>query len=639
MVTVRLPDGSSKSFDGCLTALDVARSIGPRLAQAAVACKINGEIRDLAAPVPEGAAFEVLTESSPDALFVLRHSTAHIMADAVMRVLPGTKLTIGPPIEDGFYYDLDTPRPITSDDFPAIEAEMKKIVAEKAPFVRREIPRAEAERILTAAGQTWKVEILKDIPAEAPISFYRDGAFDDLCEGPHLPDTGRAKAFKLTRVSGSYWRGDQKNKMLQRLYGTAWFSDKDLQAYLTRIEEAKKRDHRFIGPALGLFSLQEEAPGSIFWHPRGTLLYNTLVDYVRDLQRRRGYQEVKTPQVVDKKLYERSGHWENFRDKMFLTEYEERTFCVKPMNCPGACLIFKSALYSYRDLPLRLSEFGSCHRVEPSGTLHGLMRVRAFVQDDAHIFTPEEKLGDEILGVMDMASEVMKTLGFEKWSVKLATRPAQRLGTDAMWDAAEAALERSLKDLKIPYEINPGEGAFYGPEIEINLVDALNRSWQCGTVQVDYALPERFDLEYVGTDGARHRPVIVHRAILGSLERFIGVLIEHHAGASPLWLSPVQARVLPLADASVPAAEAVRKRLLDAGIRAEIDATNERLQKRIRNAELEKIPYIAVVGPKEAEAGTVAVRIRRKGDVGASPVDAFVARLRGEIDKKAPPEA
>jgi threonyl-tRNA synthetase len=617
-VTVTLPDGSKKSFDSPPSGTDVARAIGPGLAKAALAMKLDGKLVDLKAIVDGDARVEIVTAKSLDALALLRHDAAHVLAEAVQELFPGTQITFGPATEDGFYYDFARAEPFTPEDFPKIEARMREIVDRNEPIEREVWDRERIKEYFRGHGETFKAEWVDELPRDEEITVYRQGKWLDMCAGPHLPSTGKlGKAFKLMKLSGTYWRGDRNNPQLQRIYGTVWPDEKQLQNYLTRLEEAEKRDHRRIGREMDLFHLQEEAVGSVFWHPKGWTLWRALEAYMRRRLDQAGYVEVKTPQLVDRTLWEQSGHWEKFHEGMFLAnprsekaaaEESGRVIAIKPMNCPCHVQIFRQGLKSYRDLPLRLAEFGSCHRYEPSGALHGLMRVRAFTQDDAHIFITEDQITAEGKAFCDLLRSVYKDLGFDEVSVKFSDRPAVRAGSDAVWDKAEAALKQAAEAGGLKLTLNPGEGAFYGPKLEFVLRDAIGRDWQCGTLQVDFVMPERLGASYVGEDGQKHVPVMLHRAILGSFERFIGILIEHYAGKFPLWLAPVQAVVATITSDADPYAEKVIAALGEAGIRAALDARNEKINYKVREHSLAKVPYMLVVGRKEAETGTVALR-------------------------------
>jgi threonyl-tRNA synthetase len=612
------------------TAFAVIRAAGTEKLRDVVAARVDGSVVDLSRPVPEGISVEPVWADSPAGLDVIRHSAAHLMAQAVKRLFPGVQVTIGPTIQDGFYYDFKKDTPFSPEDLEGIEAEMRVIVKSDFPVRREEMSRAEAIALFRDMGEDYKVRIIEDIPEER-VSLYRQGEFVDLCRGPHVPSTGRLRVFKLTGIAGAYWRGDERNEMLQRIYGTAFASRQQLEEHLARLEEAKRRDHRRLGRELELFTFDPVAPGSPFFHPRGALVYNQLVDYVRGLYRRYGYDEVITPQILDVELWHRSGHYENYKDNMFFSHLEEREYAIKPMNCPSHCLIYSSKKRSYRELPIRYADFGRLHRAERSGTLHGLTRVRSFSQDDAHIFCTPEQIGDEITLLLRMIDEVYGDFGFEERRVFLSTRPEKSIGTDEMWERAESALAGALRGAGVEFAINPGDGAFYGPKIDFVLLDALKREWQLATVQLDFgALPERFDLTYVRPDGGDARPVMIHRAILGTIERFMGILIEHCAGAFPLWLAPVQVRVLTLTERQEAYGQAVLRRLVEAGFRAELDDRNEKLGYKIREAQVAKVPYALVVGDKEAESGTVAPRRRGEKGGGTLPLEEFIAQLGRE---------
>lgn len=609
MVAITLPDGSVRNFPGPVTGAELAQSIGPGLAKAALALRLDGKEVDLATRIARDAKAALITEKDDYALELLRHDCAHVLAEAAKELYPDIQVTIGPAIEDGFYYDFSRKTPFTPDDLVALEKRMHEIVDRNEGIAREEWERDKAVAYFKSIGEHYKAEIIASIPSNEPVSLYRQGAFVDLCRGPHLPSTGKlGHAFKLMKIAGAYWRGDSKNEMLQRVYGTCWRNDKELKAYLTRLEEAEKRDHRRIGKELDLFHIQEEAPGMVFWHPKGWTLFRTLEAYIRRKLEAVGYVEVKTPQLVDRKLWEMSGHWENFREKMFTTESEERVFALKPMNCPGAVQIFRQGLKSYRDLPLRMAEFGNCHRYEPSGALHGLMRVRGFTQDDAHIFCTPEQMTSEGAAFCALLRDIYGDFGFTDVKVKFADRPALRAGTDEIWDRAETALKEAVRASNIEVSVNPGEGAFYGPKLEFVLRDAIGRDWQCGTLQVDFILPERLDAEYVGEDGQRHRPVMLHRAIFGSLERFIGILIEEYSGKFPLWLAPTQVAIAPIVSDANGYAHEVAATLKSAGLRIAVDARNEKINYKVRELSLAKIPVILAVGKREAETRTVSVR-------------------------------
>jgi threonyl-tRNA synthetase len=631
MPDIRLPDGAVRSFEAPVSVAQVAASIGPGLAKAALAGKVDGRLVDTSHVIEGNADVAIVTDRDPEGLEILRHSTAHLLAYAVKELFPDAQVTIGPVIEDGFYYDFSYKRPFTPEDLAAIEKRMGELAKKDEPVVRELVPRDEAVKYFEGLGEHYKAEIIASIPSDEPISLYREGAFTDLCRGPHVPSTGKLKVFKLTKLAGAYWRGDSKNEMLQRVYGTAWAKKEDLDAYLHRIEEAEKRDHRRLGRALDLFHQQDEAPGMVFWHPKGWSIWQQVEQYMRRVYQDNGYQEVRGPQILDRALWERSGHWQNYKDNMFTTESEKRDFAIKPMNCPGHILIFNSDLRSYRDLPLRYGEFGACHRNEPSGALHGIMRVRAFTQDDGHIFCEPSQIQPECVDFHKLALKVYADFGFTDIAVKLALRPTPRIGSDGQWDAAEEALRDALRACGAEWQELPGEGAFYGPKIEYHLKDSIGRPWQVGTMQVDFQMPGRLGAEYVAEDNTRKVPVMLHRAIVGSLERFIGILIEHHAGAMPLWLAPVQAVVLTITDRAASWAEAVTGTLKAAGVRAVADLRNEKITYKIREHSLQKLPYQLIIGDKEAQAKSVAVRTRGGEDLGSMPVEALLARLREEV--------
>jgi threonyl-tRNA synthetase len=630
-IEVRLPDDSLRQLAEGATGADLAGGIGARLLEAALAVKVDGRLADLKAPLVNGAKVEIVTNKAPESLELIRHSTAHLLAHAVKRLYPNARVGIGPTIEDGFYYDFWVDKPFTPEDLPVIEAEMKKIVAEGVEVVREDLDRDVAVARFQAMGEPLKVEIVAGLPAGEQISGYRQGDFYDLCRGPHVPSTAKLKAFKLLSIAGAYWRGDERNQMLSRIYGTAFHSQKELDEHLSRLEEARTRDHRKLGKELGLYSFHPEAPASPFFHPKGTLVYNELVTYIRELYFKYGYSEVITPQILDVALWKTSGHYENFAESMYFTTAEEREYALKPMNCPGHCLMFGVQKHSYRDLPIRFADFGRLHRYERSGVTHGLTRVRTFCQDDAHIYCTPEQIKPEMASFLSLLKEVYDTFGFEGMRVALSTRPEKRLGSDEIWDAAEHALGEALDEAGLPYTLNPGEGAFYGPKIEFQLLDALKRPWQLGTLQVDYMLPERFDLNYTRPDGTEGRPIMLHRAILGSLERFMGILVEHTAGAFPAWLAPTQVAILPITDRANAFATEVAARAKALGLRAELDARNESLKAKIRDAQLAKVPYMLVIGDREAEAGTVSVRHRHRGDLGVQALEAFLATLAQEV--------
>ena len=634
MVNIKLPDGSVKSFEQPVTVAAVAAAIGPGLAKAALGGRVNGKLVDLSATIAADAELAIITDKNTEGVEILRHSTAHLLAHAVKELFPDAQVTIGPVIDDGFYYDFACKRPFTPEDLAAIEKRMTEIARRDIKVERQVMPRDEAVKFFSGMGEKYKAEIIASIPSNEPISLYRQDNFIDLCRGPHVPSTGKLKIFKLMKVAGAYWRGDSKNEMLQRIYGTAWAKKEEQDAYLFRLEEAEKRDHRKLGRQLDLFHMQDEAPGMVFWHAHGWTIWQVIEQYMRNLLTAADYREVRTPQVMDRTLWERSGHWENYREFMFTTESEKRDYAVKPMNCPGHVQIFNQGIKSYRDLPLRIAEFGSCHRNEPSGALHGLMRVRGFVQDDAHIFCTEDQVQDEAGVFIDLLRKVYADFGFEQILVKLSTRPPKRIGEDAAWDRAEAALKATLDAKGLEWELNPGEGAFYGPKIEFSLKDSLGRVWQCGTLQLDFALPGRLGAEYVAEDNARRTPVMLHRAILGSLERFIGILIEHYAGAMPVWLAPVQTVVMNISEAQAGYAATVAETLKKAGFRAEADLRNEKISYKIREHSLQKLPFQLVVGDKEVAAQMVAVRSRKGEDLGQMTLDAFLSLLKSDIARK-----
>jgi len=630
MLSITLPDGSVRQYEGPLSVGDIAASIGAGLAKAALAGKVDDKLVDLSHVVETDAKVAIITAKDPEALELIRHSTSHLMAQAVKELYPAAEVTIGPAIENGFYYDFKFERAFTPEDLEKIEARMKELVKKDIPLERYTLPRDEAIDYFKSIGEHYKAEIISEIPAGEIISLYRQGDFTDLCRGPHVPSTGKLKVFKLMKVAGAYWRGDSKNEMLQRIYGTAWAKKEDQEAYLTMLAEAEKRDHRRLGKELDLFHLQEEAPGLIFWHAKGWTLWQVVEQFMRRIYRENGYQEVKAPQLLDRSLWERSGHWAKYRSNMFTTESENRYYALKPMNCPGHIQLFNAGLRSYRDLPLRYGEFGQCHRNEPSGALHGLMRVRGFTQDDGHIFCTEDQILKECMDFTRIVRDVYHTFGFEDILYKVATRPEMRIGEDAVWDKAEAALIESLDACGLPYEILPGEGAFYGPKIEYHLKDCLGRTWQCGTIQVDFQMPGRLGAEYVAEDNSRKVPVMLHRAILGSLERWIGMLIEHYAGAMPVWLSPVQVAVASITDAQAEFAADVAGKMREAGIRVIEDLRSQKINYKIRELTLQKLPYIAVVGDKEAQSGTVSVRARGGKNLGVMPIEEFIARVVSE---------
>ena len=635
MVSITLPDGSKREFENAPSVLDIAKNISVSLAKAALAGRVDGRLVDLSHVVEKDAEVAIVTGRDPEGLELIRHSTAHLMAQAVKELFPSAQVTIGPAIENGFYYDFSFERPFTPEDLKKIEARMDEIVKRDLPVERVEMARDEAVKFFLDIGEKYKAELIEAIPEGETISLYRQGDFIDLCRGPHVPSTGKLKVHKLMKVAGAYWRGDSKNEMLQRIYGTAWATKDEQAAYLHMLEEAEKRDHRRLGKELDLFHIQDEAPGMIFWHARGWALWQVVEQYMRRVYQDNGYQEVKAPQLLDRSLWERSGHWAKYRENMFTTESENRYYALKPMNCPGHIQLFNSSLRSYRDLPLRYGEFGQCHRNEPSGSLHGMMRVRAFTQDDGHIFCTEDQILKECEDYTRLVQKVYKDFGFTEIAYKVATRPEMRIGEDAAWDKAEAALMKSLDDIGVKYDILEGEGAFYGPKIEYHLKDCLGRSWQCGTIQVDFQMPGRLGAEYVAEDNTRKVPVMLHRAMLGSLERWIGMLIEEYAGAFPVWLAPVQVAVASITDAQSDYVKEVAQKLHEANIRVETDLRNEKINYKIRELSLQKIPFIAVVGDKEKQAGAVAVRARGGKDLGVMSLDDFIAMVRAENDSRA----
>jgi threonyl-tRNA synthetase len=634
-ISIRLPDDSVRELPDGATGADLALSIGPRLLDAALAVRVDGTVRDLKDPLPDQAKVAVVTGKDPAALSIVRHSTAHLLAQAVQRLFPGVRVGIGPVIEDGFYYDFQVEKFFTPEDLAAIEAEMHKISAEAIPVVREELDRDDAIARFQTMGEAMKVELVSAIPAGETISGYRQGDFYDLCRGPHVPDTGKLKAFKLLSTAAAYWKGDEKNAQLCRIYGTAFLTAKELEEHLRRLEEAKQRDHRKLGRELDLFSFQPEAPASPFFHPKGTIIYNELVNYMRGRYLRQGYSEVITPQALDVALWKTSGHYDHYVDNMYFTTVDEREYALKPMNCPSHCLIYRNGRHSYRDLPIRYADFGRLHRYERSGVTHGLTRVRTFCQDDAHIYCTPEQMQSEMAAFLAFIQDVYHTFGFDEMTVELSTRPEHRLGSDEIWDHAESALSQALNEAGMPFQINAGDGAFYGPKIDFSVLDALKRPWQLGTLQVDYSMPARFGLIYVKPDGTEGVPVMLHRALLGSLERFMGILIEHCAGAFPAWLAPVQVAVLPITDRAHAYAEGIRDQALELGLRVELDLRNEKVNAKIRDAQLQKVPYMLVLGDREAAAGTVSVRHRHKGDLGAQTLDGFFDLLTKEIRTRA----
>jgi len=634
MPVITLPDGSQREYDHAIKVMDVAASIGAGLAKATLAGKVNGKLVDAATPIEQDATLQIITAKDEEGVDIIRHSTAHLLAQAVKQLFPDAQVTIGPVIENGFYYDFAYQRPFTPEDLEAIEHKMQQLAAEDFAISRKVLSRDAAVKFFRDQGEAYKAEIIESIPANEDLSLYEQGGFTDLCRGPHVPSTGKLAAFKLMKIAGAYWRGNSDNEMLQRIYGTAWGDKKELQAYLHRLEEAEKRDHRKLGKTLNLFHAQEEAPGMVFWHEKGWIIYQQIEQYIRDKLRLKGYGEVRTPQVVDRTLWEKSGHWDKFSASMFTTHSENRDYAIKPMNCPCHVQIYNQGIKSYRDLPIRLAEFGSCHRNEPSGTLHGLMRVRNFVQDDAHIFCTEAQIQDEVSVFIDLLFEVYKDFGFEEVIIKLSTRPENRVGDDAVWDKAENALELALNNKNLKWDLQPGEGAFYGPKIEFSLKDCIGRIWQCGTIQVDFSMPGRLGATYIAEDGSKQVPVMLHRAILGSLERFIGILIEQHAGTFPVWLAPVQAVLLNIADRHADYAESVRQELENKGIRVKIDLRNEKIGFKIREHSMQRVPYLLILGDKELESQTVTVRTQKGEDLGSLPISAVIEKLKKEIADK-----
>ena len=634
MISVRLPDGSAREFNEPVTVSQVAASIGSGLAKAAIAGKVDGKLVDTSYMIDSDVDLSIVTDKDPDGVDILRHSTAHLLAYAVKQLFPDAQVTIGPVIDNGFYYDFSYKRPFTPEDLQAIEKKMTELARKNEEVTRKVLPRDEAVAYFKSIGEDYKAEIIESIPQNEDVSLYTSGGFTDLCRGPHVPSNGKLKVFKLMRLAGAYWRGNSDNEMLQRIYGTAWAKKEDQDAYLHMLEEAEKRDHRRLGRSLDLFHFQDEAPGLIFWHPKGWTIWQQVEQYMRRVYQENGYQEVKAPQILDRSLWEKSGHWDNYKENMFTTESENRVYAVKPMNCPGHVQIYRSNLHSYRELPLRFGEFGQCHRNEPSGSLHGMMRVRGFTQDDGHIFCTEDQILDECVAFTDLLKKVYQDFGFTDIIYKIATRPEKRVGSDEAWDKAENALIQSLERSGCAYELSPGEGAFYGPKIEYTLKDAIGRMWQCGTIQVDFSMPMRLDAEYVAEDNTRKIPVMIHRAILGSLERFIGILIENHAGAMPLWLAPVHVSVLNISDGQAEYAQSVVQTLKKAGFRAEVDLRNEKITYKIRDHSVNKVPYLLVVGDKEKNGNTVAVRARGGVDLGVMTVEELMVRLENEIRSK-----
>ena len=634
MIQITLPDGSKRDFPGPVTVAEVAASIGSGLAKASLAGKVDGKVVDTSYSMRADSTLSIITSKDADGLEVIRHSTAHLLAYAVKELFPDAQVTIGPVIEHGFFYDFSYKRPFTPEDLVTIEKKMVELASKDEPVTRRVLPRDEAVAYFKSLGEHYKAEIIASIPAKEDVSLYREGKFEDLCRGPHVPSTGKLKFFKLMKLAGAYWRGDHRNEMLQRIYGTAWGTKDELQQHLTMIEEAEKRDHRKLGRELDLFHIDEHSPGTVFWHPKGWTIWQGVEQYMRKVYQDNGYQEVKGPQILDKTLWEKTGHWDKYRENMFTTESEKRDYALKPMNCPGHILIFKQGIKSYRDLPLRFGEFGQCHRNEPTGGLHGIMRVRGFTQDDGHIFCTEEQILDECTAFTTLLQKVYADFGFHNIIYKVATRPEKRIGSDELWDKAEFALMESLRRSGCEFSISAGEGAFYGPKIEYTLKDAIGREWQCGTIQVDPNMPERLGAEYVGEDGARHTPIMLHRAIVGSLERFIGILIEEHAGALPTWLAPVQISVLNITDSQAEYARKVAKTLQNQGLRVNLDLRNEKITYKIREHSMQKLPYILVVGDKEMAVGAVAVRARGNQDLGVMSLDAFVQKIAHDITHK-----
>lgn len=634
MPVITLPDGSHREYEQAVTVMDVAQSIGSGLAKATLAGKVDGKLVDASTVIDHDATLQIVTAKDEEGVDVIRHSTAHLLAQAVKELFPKAQVTIGPVIENGFYYDFAYERPFTPDDLAAIEKKMQELADKDYSVKRYVLPRDEAVKFFRNQGEEYKAEIIESIPANEDLSLYEQGGFTDLCRGPHVPSTGKLKAFKLMKIAGAYWRGNSDNEMLQRIYGTAWGDKKELQAYLHRLEEAEKRDHRKLAKTLDLFHAQDEAPGMVFWHDKGWTIYQQVEQYIRKKLRSNGYGEVRTPQVVDRSLWEKSGHWDKFGDMIFTTHSENRDYAIKPMNCPCHVQIYNQGIKSYRDLPIRLAEFGSCHRNEPSGTLHGLMRVRNFVQDDAHIFCTEGQIQDEVSTFIDLLFDVYKDFGFDEVIIKLSTRPENRVGDDAVWDKAENALELALNNKGLKWDLQPGEGAFYGPKIEFSLKDCIGRVWQCGTIQVDFSMPGRLGATYIAEDGSRQVPVMLHRAILGSLERFIGILIEQHAGTFPVWLAPVQAVLMTITDRHAEYASEIARNLEKQGFRVKIDLRNEKIGFKIREHSMQRVPYLLVIGDKEMEDQTISVRTQKGEDLGSLSIGAFTERLAKEIEDK-----
>lgn len=633
MITIRLKDGKEKEFESAVSLADAAKAISNSLGKNALVAKVNGELTDLRDPIVDGAEVEFFTKEDPEGLFTLRHTASHVMAQAIQHLFPGVKFAIGPAIDDGFYYDLDSDHVFSQEDFAAIEKEMSKIAKENIPLVKKVLPRDEAFQYFKDKGQDYKVMLIEDLPEEETISLYEQGDFTDLCAGPHLKSTGKVKTFKLMTVAGAYWRGDSKNKMLQRIYATAFFSKEDLDHYLFVRAEAEKRDHRKLGKQLDLFSFHEEGPGFPFFHPKGMILRNKLMDYERELFKEFGYVEIMTPVILSKKLWLQSGHWDHYKENMYFTQIDDEDYAIKPMNCPGGILFFKTQQRSYRDLPMRVGEFGLVHRHELKGALHGLFRVRCFTQDDAHIFMTQEQMKDEVIKCMAMYQKMYGVFGLE-YHVELSTRPENSMGSDELWEISTNALREAIETAGVPYQINEGDGAFYGPKLDFHVQDSLGRTWQCGTIQMDMQLPERFDVNYIGEDGEKHRAVMLHRAGYGSLERFIGILIEHYAGAFPTWIAPVQAKIIPVTDKNLEYAKSVAAAMSESDIRVEVEEANETLGYKIRKAQMEKVPYMIIVGDQEMKGHTISVRSRKNGDQGTQSLPMFVANLIREIKER-----
>lgn len=633
MITIRLKDGKEKEFESAVSLSDAAKAISNSLGKNALVAKVNGELTDLRDPIVDGAEVEFFTKEDPEGLFTLRHTASHVMAQAIQHLFPGVKFAIGPAIDDGFYYDLDSDHVFSQEDFAAIEKEMAKIAKENIPLVKKVLPREEALQYFKDKGQDYKVMLIEDLPEEETISLYEQGDFTDLCAGPHLKSTGKVKTFKLMTVAGAYWRGDSKNKMLQRIYATAFFSKEDLDHFLFVRAEAEKRDHRKLGKQLDLFSFHEEGPGFPFFHPKGMILRNKLMDYERELFKEFGYVEIMTPVILSKKLWLQSGHWDHYKENMYFTQIDDEDYAIKPMNCPGGILFFKTQQRSYRDLPMRVGEFGLVHRHELKGALHGLFRVRCFTQDDAHIFMTQEQMKDEVIKCMAMYQKMYGVFGLE-YHVELSTRPENSMGSDELWEISTNALREAIETAGVPYQINEGDGAFYGPKLDFHVQDSLGRTWQCGTIQMDMQLPERFDVNYIGEDGEKHRAVMLHRAGYGSLERFIGILIEHYAGAFPTWIAPVQAKIIPVTDKNLEYAKSVAAAMSESDIRVEVEEANETLGYKIRKAQMEKVPYMIIVGDQEMKGHTISVRSRKNGDLGSQSLPMFVANLIREIKER-----